>query len=715
MLGNMTCDLNGDVLSVARLAGLLIVGIACAGQSVVGAAVAVEASGDPYAWLEDVGGERALNWVKGQNAVSIQQLAGSTNFEPLARQLLAILDSRAKIPFVTKHGVWYYNFWRDEQHVRGVWRRTKLAEFKKPDPEWEVVLDLDLLSSVENENWVWRGYTVLYPTYDRCLVFLSRGGADAKVTREFDLNSREFISGGFTLPEAKSDVAWRDRDILYVGTDFGPGSLTTSGYPRVVKEWKRGTRLEQAKTVFEGKPEDVEVNVSVVHDHGRTYEFIHRGPTFFTSEQLVRRGDNWVKIDKPADATASTFEDQLLLRLRTDWTVNGKTYPGGALLATEFDSCLGGHPKWTVLFEPTARKCLAALTDTKHFLVLNELENVRSHLYSLKHEKGEWTRTPIDTPAFGSISISGIDADESDDYFLTTADFLTPTSLYFGTIGQTNREKLKSLPEFFNAAGLEITQHEATSKDGTKVPYFQVGRKGLRLEGQNPTLLYGYGGFELPMLPGYNAGLGAAWLQRGGVYVLANIRGGGEFGPASHEAARKAHRQRAYDDFIAVAEDLIKRKVTSTEHLGIEGRSNGGLLMGVMLTERPDLFKAVACGSPLLDMRRFNHLLAGASWMDEYGNPDKPEDWAYISKYSPYQNVRKGTKYPRVLFTTSTRDDRVHPGHARKMAALMEEQGHDVLYFENIEGGHGAAANNPQAAFMSALAYTFLAKELGLP
>jgi prolyl oligopeptidase len=318
----------------------------------------------------------------------------------------------------------------------------------------------------------------------------------------------------------------------------------------------------------------------------------------------------------------------------------------------------------------------------------------------------------LETPEFGSARINGIDADESDDYFLTLTDFLTPSSLYLGAIGEEKREKLKNLPTFFNAAGLEITQHEATSKDGTKVPYFQVSRKGLALDGNNPTLLYGYGGFEIPMLPNYSASVGAAWLERGGVYVLANIRGGGEFGPKWHEAARKQNRQRAYDDFISVAEDLSRRKVTSPRHLGIQGGSNGGLLMGVMLTERPDLFKAVVCQVPLLDMRRFNQLLAGASWMDEYGNPDKPDEWAYISKYSPYQNVVKEKKYPRVLFTTSTRDDRVHPGHARKMVARMKEQGHDVLYYENIEGGHGGAANNKQAAYMSALAYTFLLKEL---
>jgi prolyl oligopeptidase len=667
---------------------------------------------DPYIWLEDVTGERPLNWVRQQNAISTNEIESAVAFEPIRRRLLSIMDSKERIPYVAKHGQGYYNFWRDQNNPRGLWRRTTLDEFKKSQPAWENVLDLDQLSAAEKENWVWKGYDVLYPSYDRCLLFLSRGGADAVVVREFDLQTKKFVEGGFYLPEAKSQVAWRDRDTLYVGTDFGPGSLTDSGYPRIVKEWRRHTDLKEASTAFEGKQEDVAVDASVAHDHGHTYEFITRGTTFFTSQDFVRRGDQWLKINKPDDAIVSTFDDQLLLRLRSDWIVDGKTYPAGALLAGDFNQCLSGERHFESLFTPSERTSLESMTDTKNYLLLNTLENVRSKLYALQHAEGRWKRIELEAPEFGSASINGIDRDESDDYFITLTDFLTPSSLYIGNIGQPRREKLKSLPSYFDATGLEITQHEAVSKDGTKVPYFQVNRQGMAMDGKTATLLYGYGGFEIPMLPGYNASVGSAWLERGGVYVLANIRGGGEFGPKWHEAARKQNRQHAYDDFISVGEDLIARRVTSHEHLGIQGGSNGGLLMGVMLTERPDLFKAVVCQVPLLDMRRFNKLLAGASWMDEYGNPDKPEDWAYISKYSPYQNVYKETKYPRVLFMTSTRDDRVHPGHARKMVAKMKAQGHDVLYYENVEGGHGAAANNKEAAYMSALAYTFLLKEL---
>ncbi len=667
---------------------------------------------DPYLWLEDVGGEKALDWVRQQNALSTREIEARPEFQPIEKRLLAIMDSKDRIPFVSKHGKFVYNFWRDEQHVRGVWRRTRLDDYRKPSPTWETVLDLDELAAREKENWVWKSANVLEPDYDRCLISLSRGGADASVVREFDLKRKVFVGDGFKLPEAKSRVDWRNRNTLYVGTDFGDGSMTKSGYPRIVKEWKRGTPLSEATLVFEGKVDDVSASGFVVRDHGRVYEFMERAPSFFTDEVWVRRGEKWVRIDKPADADLRTFGDHLLLKLKSDWNVGGKTHKAGTLLASDFDDYLKGERTFTTLFEPTDRKSLESIGATKNYLILTELENVRSRPYLLRLTGGEWKRTPIDVPAYGKVDVYGIDANESDDYFMVIEDFLTPSTLYFGTAGKPGREKIKSLPAFFNAENLEIQQFETKSKDGTRIPYFQIARKGLRLDGFNPTLLYGYGGFNISMLPGYSPSIGAGWLERGGVYVLANIRGGGEFGPKWHYAARKENRQRAYDDFIAIAEDLVARKVTSPRHLGIQGGSNGGLLVGVMLTQRPDLFGAVVCQVPLLDMRRFHKLLAGASWMDEYGDPDQADQWNYISKFSPYQNVKKEGKYPRVLFTTSTRDDRVHPGHARKMVARMKEQGHDVLYYENIEGGHGGAANNKQAAYMRALAYAFLLKEL---
>jgi len=697
----------------ARARAALLAVVLCLPPLARPAANAVSATpDDPYLWLEDVTGDKALQWVRAHNALSTRELASAPGFTALQNRLADILNSRARIPQVVKHGPLYYNFWRDDKNPRGLWRRTTLEEYKKTVPAWETVLDLDQLAATEKENWVWHGYTILKPSCDRCLLELSQGGADAAVIREFDLNSKEFVPGGFTVPEAKSGVAWRDRDTLYISTDFGPGSLTSSGYPRIIKQWQRATPLSQARTVFEAQATDVSAGVSVDHDHGEVYEWIHRGPTFFTDEMFLRRGEQWVRIDKPPDAIIETFGKLLLLRLRSDWTVNHNTFLAGSLLAANLEGYLQGQRDFSTLFTPSARASLSAISDTQHFLVLTELDNVHSRPWLLRFSGGAWQRTPMPAPAFGSVGIQGIDPDESDDYFMTETDFLTPSSLLLGTAGQPGAEKIKSLPAFFNADGLEIQQFEARSKDGTRVPYFQVGRKGLKLDGGNITLLTGYGGFEIPELPAYNPARGAAWLERGGVFVLANIRGGGEFGPQWHEAARKQNRQRAYDDFIAVAEDLIARGVTAPRRLGIEGRSNGGLLMGVMLTQRPDLFGAIHCGSPLLDMRRYNKLLAGASWMDEYGDPGKPEDWAYIQKYSPYQNVRADRSYPPILITTSTRDDRVHPGHARKMAARLEEQGHQVLYYENIEGGHGAAANNRQAAFMDALAYTFLWNEL---
>ncbi len=667
---------------------------------------------DPYLWLEDVLGGKALDWVREQNGASTNELQSQPVFEPIRSRLLSIMDSKDRIPFVSKHGRFVYNFWRDDKNIRGLWRRTTLENYKKPNPTWETVLDLDQLAAKEKENWIWKSANVLEPDYDRCLLSLSRGGADATAVREFDLKKRSFVEDGFKLREAKNRVDWRNRNTLYVGTDFGSNSMTKSGYPRIVKEWKRGTPLTEAKTVFEGKVDDVAATGYVVRDHDRVYEFVERSPTFFTDEVSVRRRDKWVRIEKPADADLRTFGDNLLLKLKSDWAVAGKTYRAGSLLAADFDDYLKGERKLTTLFEPSERKSLEDISATRNYLILTELENVRSRPYLLRLSRGEWKRTPLEVPPFGKVEVNGIDPNDSDDYFMVIEDFLTPSTLYFGIAGKSDREKLKSLPAFFNVTGLDIQQFETKSKDGTRVPYFQISRKGLQLDGSNPTLLYGYGGFNISMLPAYNSMVGAGWLERGGVYVLANIRGGGEFGPTWHYAARKEHRQRAYDDFIAIAEDLIARKVTSSKHLGIQGGSNGGLLMGVMLTQRPDLFGAVVCQVPLLDMRRFNKLLAGASWMDEYGDPDKPEQWEYISKFSPYQNVFKDRKYPRVLFTTSTRDDRVHPGHARKMVARMKEQGHDVLYYENIEGGHGGAANNKQAAYMRALAYAFLLKEL---
>jgi len=671
---------------------------------------------DPYLWLEDVLGERALDWARAENAITKAALAEGAEFAALRERFLAILDSKEKIPHIAKRGPFVYNFWRDDRHVKGVWRRTSIEDYKRPAPDWEIVFDVDRVAADEKENWVWAGPIVRQPDYDLALIKLSRGGGDAAVVREFDVRAKRFVEGGFELPEAKSYVAWRDRDTLYVGTDFGAGSLTKSGYPRIVKEWKRGTPLAAATTVFEARADDVWAMPFVVHDRGFKYECIVRGITFFSSDFYLRRGDGadarWIEVDRPRDASVHTFADQILLELRSDWTVAGKTYRAGALLAADLEAYLAGARDMAVLFEPGPRKSLAELDGTRTALIVNELENVRNRLYVLRRGGGGWTREAMDVSEFGSASASGLDPDHSDEYLLNFSGYTEPTTLSLGALGADRREVLKRLPTFFDAAGLAVEQHEAVSRDGTRVPYFQVARAAAKPDGTNPTLLYGYGGFEISLRPNYAPLVGAGWLEQGGIYVVANIRGGGEFGPGWHQAALRENRQRAYDDFIAVAEDLIRRRVTSPRHLGIEGGSNGGLLMGVMLTQRPDLFNAIVCSVPLLDMARYHKLLAGASWMEEYGDPEQAGQWAYIAKYSPYHNVHAGRRYPRVLFLTSTRDDRVHPGHARKMAAKMKEQGHDLLYYENIEGGHGGAADNPQLATMEALTYTFLRRQL---
>jgi prolyl oligopeptidase len=674
------------------------------------------AADDQYLWLEEVEGGKPLAWVRERNALTEAELEKSPGFAVMRERLLKVYDSDERIPYVVKRGAYYYNFWRDKEHVRGLWRRTSLDQYRKAAPQWETVLDLDALAKKENENWVWGGSgPCLLPDQDRCLMALSRGGGDTKVVREFDLNAKDFVRDGFVLPAAKSDVAWRDRDTLYVGTDFGPGSLTTSGYSRISKLWSRGQPLSAAATVFEGKPEDVGVAGSTAVDprgDGYVYRnFVWRGITYFESE-LYLHDKELRRIDVPLDAQVSTFNDQALVTLKFDWNVAGRRYLSGSLLAMPWDEFIAGKRDFTVLFAPTARTSLEAFSTTRNYVLVNTLDNIRSRLFAHSLQDGAWTQRELATPEFGNVEIDPVDSLRSDDYFLTATDFLTPNTLSYGNVGDSAREQLKQSPAFFDTKGLRVSQHEAVSKDGTRVPYFQVSRADLKLDGTNPTLLYGYGGFQISSTPGYSAGVGIGWLEHGGVYVLANIRGGGEFGPAWHVAALKENRQRSFDDFIAIAEDLIQRKVTTPKHLGIMGGSNGGLLVGAVLTQRPELFGAVVCQVPLLDMRRYHKLLAGASWMAEYGDPDVPEQWSYISKYSPYQNVRAGVRYPRVLFLTSTRDDRVHPGHARKMAAKMQALGQDILYYENIEGGHGGSANNEQAAHMNALAYSFLRKEL---
>lgn len=696
------------------LYGILILSLALAWAFAGQESKPIPPPEDPYLWLEDILGGKALEWVKARNAESAKELAEAPGFAVLEADLLKILDSKERIPSIGKQGPYFYNFWRDAKNPRGLWRRTTLEEYRKADPKWDVLIDLDALGKAEKENWVWKGAAILKAGgYRHVLISLSRGGADATVIREFDLKTRTFVKGGFELPESKGGMSWIDKNHVYVETDFGPGSMTTSGYPRIAKRWTRGTPLSSAELIFEGKVTDMSVSAFFDDTRGFERHFVSRSPAFYKKELFLLTGDGKLeKVEVPEDANASPYREWLLIALRSPWTVGDKTYAEGSLVAARFDDYMKAERKLTVLFEPTSRTSLAGASWTRHHLILNVLEDVKNTITVLTPAKGGWKRAPLaGAPGFATISASGVDPEESDAFFMTTSGYLTPTTLQYGTIGKT-QEKLKELPAFFDASGLEVSQHFASSKDGTRVPYFQVSRKGLKLDGTNPTLLYGYGGFEISYTPNYNAGVGRAWLIQGGVYVVANIRGGGEYGPRWHQAALKEKRHRAYEDFAAVAEDLIARKVTIPNRLGILGGSNGGLLVGNMLTLYSQLFGAVVCQSPLLDMKRYSHLLAGASWMAEYGDPDKPEEWSFIRTFSPYENVKAGEKYPPVLFTTSTRDDRVHPGHARKMMAKMKDLGFDVRYYENIEGGHSGAADNAQAAHMSALAYTFLWQKL---
>ncbi|HWC81637.1 MAG TPA: prolyl oligopeptidase family serine peptidase [Pseudonocardiaceae bacterium] len=665
---------------------------------------------DPYRWLEEVTGDQAMDWVRARNAESVAELAAGSRFDSLRAEIREVLDSTDRIPYVRRRGEYLYNFWQDADAPRGLWRRTTLERYRTEAPEWEVLLDIDALGAAEDENWVWQGAAVLRPGYQRALVELSRGGADATVVREFDLTTKEFVADGFTLPEAKSNVGWIDADRIYVGTDFGPGSLTTSGYPRVVREWRRGTPLAEAVTVYEGKPEDVSVHVWHDPTEGFERDWISRHLDFYSSEKYLRGAEGEpIRLEVPEDAQTSAHREWLVIHPRTEWTVGGVSHPAGSLLAVRLADFLAGERALTVLFEPDAHRSLDDWTWTRDHLILTTLADVRSELFVLTPGEGAWQRTPLPgVPEFDQTDIIGTDAEHSNEFFMVSSGFTQPATLRYGHVGG-EVEVLKRAPRFFEPEGISVRQFFAVSEDGTRIPYFVVGQQNAT---PGPALLTGYGGFEISLTPSYSGTIGRGWLARGGTYVVANIRGGGEYGPEWHNGAIKANRRLVYEDFAAVATDLVARGISTAERLGIEGGSNGGLLMGVMLTRYPKLFGAIVCQVPLLDMRRYHELLAGASWMAEYGDPREAAEWEFIQPFSPYHNVRAGQPYPPTLFMTSTRDDRVHPGHARKMVARLLEHEYDIRYYENIEGGHGAAADNAQRAHKWALTFEFLWRTL---
>ncbi len=679
--------------------------------------VRIDGKDDPNLWLENVEGEKALNWVEEQNKKTLKEITKSERYEQLQKNALEILQAKDKIPEVAFRGKYLYNFWQDDDHVRGLLRRTTLESYRQSNPRWETVLDVDKLAKVENENWVYKGSKCRAPAYDRCLIRLSRGGKDASVVREFDLFKKKFVKNGFNLKEAKSWVGWFDRNQIFVATDFGKDTLTESGYPRLVKLWRRGTPLSSATTLREAQPTEMSVfGESFVDESGKA-AIVATWETFFTTSNALFENGKLYPIPLPKSAKIlQVYKNHFVVELRKPWKVEGKEFGQGSLLSVK--QGVAKNKKVTLadvnlLFKQTEATSILTTGVTKSSLLINVLENVTGKIYEV----------PFQGKAFGKAKeipfkknthvVLTETSPFKDDFFFRVSGFLSPDALYHYSGKSKQFAKIKTLPAKFDSKGMDVQQKWAVSKDGTKVPYFIIGKKDVLKKGKAPTLLYGYGGFEVSLTPTYKAVVGKLWLEKGGLYVMANIRGGGEFGPRWHQAALKKNRQRAYDDFIAVGENLVSEGVTTKEKLAIQGGSNGGLLVGAVMTQRPDLFKAVLCHVPLLDMVRYSQLLAGASWVGEYGDPKKPDMREYLLTYSPYHNVSADKQYPELFLLTSTKDDRVHPGHARKFAAKMMKLGHNnIRYYENTEGGHAATANLQQRARMRALTYEFLFKTI---
>lgn len=677
---------------------------------------------DPYVWLEEVEGERALAWVRTENQRTVDALGSSARFRELEASLRAVLDSNENIPFVQKFGAHYYNFWRDRSQPRGVWRRTTPESYRQAAPQWETVLDVDALNKAEGTSWVWKGVRCLQPMQRRCLIELSPGGSDASVVREFDLQNRQWVSGGFESPLSKGSLEWEDENTVLASLITARDDATASGYPRKVRRWKRGTPLATAPVVYEGPATDVGSWLVRDTTEGAQRSFVFRAKAFYNDEML------WLppsgparRIDVPDSAQKSSAGPWLVLRLRQDWSVGGRVHSAGSLLVSRIEPWLRGErAPMEVLFEPSASTSLMRVdserrpfVQVKDHLVVPVLDDVKHVIHVHTPTPQGWKRSTMPgVPPLSRVQLSAVDKSSSNALWITRAGFLEPTTLQMAEVGEQAPLTIKSLPSLFNGSSHEVLQHFATSKDGTRVPYFLVRLKGKAADGRSPTILYGYGGFEVSMLPSYSATLGKAWLERGGTFVMANIRGGGEYGPRWHQAALRGQRGRAFEDFAAIAQDLVARGITAPKHLAVRGGSNGGLLTGNMLVQYPQLVGGVVIEVPLLDMRRYHRLLAGASWMAEYGDPDNPQDWAFLQRHSPYHRVDPAMSYPPSIILTSTKDDRVHPAHARKMAALLRQHGKPVHYYENVEGGHAGSASNAQAAFKGALTYEFLWRTL---
>ena len=680
------------------------------------------ASDDSYLWLEEVEGDEALAWVRAQNERTLAALQSDPNYDEIEAAALEVLTAEDRIPYGSIRDGMVYNFWQDETNVRGLWRRTPLDSYRGDEPEWETILDIDELAVAEDANWVFKGANVFRPPTGpatKALLSLSDGGKDAIVMREFDIASKSFVADGFITPEAKQGAVWVDEGTVLIATDWADESeptVTESGYPFIVKRWTRGTPLAEATEVLRGTPSDVGVFPFTIElEDGGLLTGATQADSFFTSTYWLFTDGDPVQFPIPPKSSPNGVSNgRLLLSLEEDWQPQDEPFFTGELVAFDLDAFLDTHrlPPVELVFRPSATQAVSGIAVARRATLLAITDNVVGQVLRLEPTDDGWSTTPIDLPGTGDVSIAFSDLREQI-VLLNYEDFLTPTSLLELDSSTEEVATLKTLPARFDTDGLMVEQHSATSADGTSVPYFVVRQADVELDGTTPTLLYGYGGFQVSLNPSYSGNIGRNWLARGGAFVLANIRGGGEFGPAWHQAGLKTNRQRVFDDFIAVGEAVVTSGLTTPAHLGIMGGSNGGLLMGVMLNQRPDLWNAVVCQVPLLDMLRYHLLLAGASWVDEYGSPDEPDERAFLEMISPVHNFDPARSYPTPLFVTSTKDDRVHPGHARKMAKLFDEADLPFWYYENIDGGHSAAANQTEAAKRTALEFTYLLSQIG--
>ncbi|HVA28153.1 MAG TPA: prolyl oligopeptidase family serine peptidase [Candidatus Baltobacteraceae bacterium] len=670
---------------------------------------------DPFLWLEKVHGARAMAWVKAENEKTLGVLEKDPRYAGFYKDALAVVTAKDRIAFPsTIHGE-IYNFWQDETHVRGIWRKTTVASYATASPQWTTVLDLDAVAKAEKANWVWEGANCALPAETRCLISLSSGGEDAQTLREFDLTTHQFVRDGFALPRGKQNVVWETPNTLLVAREWTKGELTASGYPYVVARLRRGQPLSSAVEIFRGTKHDVSVSPYTLDDpNGSRAVFIQRGIDFFNNKTYILTPKGLKQLGIPSKVSPTGLLDgRLLLQLNQDWNVAGRRFRQGSVAYVDLAAAMA-HPENLyphLVYSPGPLDSVQSVTYTRHAVLLDVYHNVRGRIYALTPTRNGWSQRRLALPDNASLDIVDTNLHNDRAYF-DARGFLTPTTLYSADVTSGAIATVKALPAQFDASNEAVDQHEATSKDGTRIPYFIVHSKNIKLDGSNPTVLYAYGGFQISETPYYSGVLGKLWLERGGVFVLANIRGGGEFGPAWHEAGLKTHRQRVYDDFYAVAQDLVTRKITTPRRLGIQGGSNGGLLMGVEFTQHPEMWNAVDIQVPLLDMLRFEKIEAGASWVGEYGSVSVPVERAFLAKISPYNNLRAGTAYPQPLIWTTTKDDRVGPEHARKFAAMLGAMNVPYYFYEVTEGGHGAGANLDERAHTSALEWTYFTMKL---